>query len=103
MRTSYYGWDQVPVELVSEPVANRNKTDSIVMDVESMSAYLFYADAEPIRNVVLKPETAAKQPAKKTEKSTAKKPAAKKSATEKPATKKPAAKRAGGAKASKKQ
>lgn len=85
MRTSYYGWDQVPVEIVSEPIANRNKEDSIVIDVESMSAYLFYADAAPIKNVIAKsektsepkPKAAKKPTVKKSSGTAAKKPAAK--------------------------
>lgn len=45
MRTSYYGWDQVPVVIESEPVPARNKTDSLVMDVENMSGYIFLCEA----------------------------------------------------------
>ncbi|MBR6789043.1 MAG: 1,4-alpha-glucan branching protein GlgB [Clostridia bacterium] len=45
LRTSYYGWDQVPVKIKSEPIANRKKTDSLIMDIESMSGYMFYCPA----------------------------------------------------------
>lgn len=44
MRTSYYGWDQTPVVVESEPVANRNKPDSLVLDIENMCGYIFVCE-----------------------------------------------------------
>ena len=70
MRTSYYGWDQEPVEIKSEPIANRNKPDSIVMDIESMGGYIFYCHAPEA------PAAPAEEPAPKKQR----KPAAKKTA-----------------------
>lgn len=75
MRTSYYGWDQVPVEINSEPVPIRNKPDSLVMDIENMSGYLFYCPAPKKKK---KEEPTESVPKKTVKKTTAKKTTAKK-------------------------
>ncbi len=41
IKSSIYGWDTVPVEHKSEKVPIRNKEESFVFDVESMSGYIF--------------------------------------------------------------
>ena len=77
MRTSYYGWDQVPVVIESEPVPARNKTDSLVMDVENMSGYIFLCEAPKKK----KREGAVEKRTRAAGKKTAAKPAAKKKTT----------------------
>ena len=77
MRTSYYGWDQVPVVIESEPVPARNKTDSLVMDVENMSGYIFLCEAPKKK----KREGAVEKRTRTAGKKTAAKPAAKKKTT----------------------
>ncbi len=73
IKTSYYGWDMEPVVIESEEVPNRNKTDSLVMDIENMSGYIFLAPpCEP------KPAKKAKKSAKSASGSAARKTAAKK-------------------------
>lgn len=62
-----------PVVIESEEVPNRNKTDSLVMDIENMSGYIFLAPpCEP------KPAKKAKKSAKSASGSAARKTAAKK-------------------------
>ena len=61
LRTSFDGWDNDAAEISSEPVANRNKQDSMVIDIGMMSGYILLrtgdAEAKKAKRAVKKKAT----------------------------------------------